>query len=238
MKAENYYFIDNVSKEFSKQKVLKNFKAKIPKGNIVGLLGPNGAGKTTLFKCLLGLYNYTGQISIHEASDRKLLDKTHVAGMVGEPSFYENFIVKDNLKIAMVYADTSKEEVINLIKKLDIEYYLDKKIKKCSLGMRQRVAIAMTLIKKSDLILLDEPTNGLDPEGIRDLRNFLKDICHKEGKTVLISSHILSEMSLVCDRAIFMNKGKCLGKSDNVNDLEDQYMKLINEDKANFKEKL
>lgn len=96
----------------------------------------------------------------------------------------------------------------------------------------------MTLIKKSDLILLDEPTNGLDPEGIRDLRNFLKDICHKEGKTVLLSSHILSEMSLVCDKSIFMNKGKCLGKSDNVNDLEDQYMKLINEDKTNFKEKL
>lgn len=223
------YRIEKISKGFSGQPVLKDFTTSFSSGKVVGLLGPNGAGKTTLFKCFLGLYSYTGKIELYDSisTSSSLLQKQDVSGMVGAPSFYESLSVQDNIHMALAYTDKSMNDIQDYLEQLGVDKFLSKKVHECSLGMRQRVAIAMALIKDSRLLLLDEPMNGLDPEGIKELREFLKDLCHGNDKTVLISSHILSEMALLCDSVIFLNHGQCLGKSENMQDLENQYMALI-----------
>lgn len=223
--------IKNITKKFSSNKVLDDFTVNLEDNKIIGLLGPNGARKTTLFKCILDLYNYEGEIVFNKEKDYKNLTKKYVAGMAGMPAFYENLTVEKNLEIANLYTNIEKKAMADLIKTVGVDEFLDKKPKECSLGMRQRLAIAMLLIRDTDLILLDEPMNGLDPEGIKDLREILKELCHKNKKTILVSSHILSEIANLCDEVILMDKGRFLDKLEPGDDLEDKYMKIIKENR-------
>ena len=205
-------------KQYHKQTVLKNINMRIPKGCVYGLLGANGAGKTTTMKCLMDLYSYKGKIE---------KENIKVGALIEEPCFYPYMSGLRNLKIdSMYYKDISANRVEDLIRELDMSQYIGQKVKKYSLGMKQRLGLAFALMNDPDVIILDEPMNGLDPQGVMVLRNTLKKLAHEKGKAILISSHILSEMQVLCDRFVFIKNGCTFEEKSNDN-LEKKYMKIM-----------
>ena len=233
--------IKNVSKSFGKRKVLDNINFDIYEGDIVGLIGPNGAGKTTLIKAILSLYKIDeGSIFICGHNIKKELEKSlqNVGCIVEKPDFYENLSGRTNLKITEILSkDDTKEYTDEIIKIVRLEDRINDKVKKYSLGMKQRLGLANALLKKPKLIILDEPTNGLDPLGIKELRDILKKLSAEQNIGILISSHILSEIENVCDRVIIIKDGKIINnfgieevKYKNIS-LEEEYLnETIKED--------
>lgn len=206
--------LKNVSKIMGNTKLVDNISFQVNKGEIFGFLGPNGAGKTTTIKMITGLYSISeGEILIDGKSVEKQFEKAlaGVGGIIENPEMYGYLSGRDNLKLyARMQGSVSKErinEVINLVK---LDNRIDDKVSKYSLGMRQRLGVAQALLHKPSLLLLDEPTNGLDPMGIKELRETLRDLAEKEGLSVLVSSHLLSEMELMCDRFGIIDGGKMI----------------------------
>ncbi len=227
--------IKNVSKSFGKRKVLDDINLDVYEGDIVGLIGPNGAGKTTLIKTILSLYKIdSGSISICGYDIKKDLEKSlsKVGCIVETPTMYENLTGRMNLKITEILStDDTKEYTEEIIKLVKLENRIDDKVKKYSLGMKQRLGLANALIKKPKLVILDEPTNGLDPLGIKELRDILKKISIEQHIGVLLSSHILAEVENVCDRVAIIKEGKIINnfgieevKYKNIT-LEEEYLK-------------
>lgn len=199
--------LKNISKEYKDYKALDNVSFSLNKGEIVGLIGPNGAGKTTLMRIIVGLTKqYDGEIN--------LIDNTSIGCVIETPSFYPYMTGYENLKYLAELNDVSAEKVMETIELLGLKEALNKKVKGYSLGMRQRLGIAAALLREPKLLILDEPTNGLDPTGIHELRSYIKDIAVKKGITVLISSHILSELEKICDKAIIIKHGKIIDLLD------------------------
>ncbi|MGL4330631.1 MAG: ABC transporter ATP-binding protein [Clostridium sp.] len=206
--------LKNVSKIMGNKKLVDNISFQVNKGEIFGFLGPNGAGKTTTIKMITGLYSISeGEILIDGKSVEKQFEKAlaGVGGIIENPEMYGYLSGRDNLKLyARMQGGVSKErinEVINLVK---LDNRIDDKVSKYSLGMRQRLGVAQALLHKPSLLLLDEPTNGLDPMGIKELRETLRELSEKEGLSVLVSSHLLSEMELMCDRFGIIDGGKII----------------------------
>ncbi|MGL5085909.1 MAG: ABC transporter ATP-binding protein [Clostridium sp.] len=206
--------LKNVSKIMGKTKLVDNISFQVNKGEIFGFLGPNGAGKTTTIKMITGLYSISeGEILIDGKSVKKQFEKAlaGVGGIIENPEMYGYLSGRDNLKLyARMQGKISKQrinEVINLVK---LDNRIDDKVSKYSLGMRQRLGVAQALLHKPSLLLLDEPTNGLDPMGIKELRETLRELAEKEGLSVLVSSHLLSEMELMCDRFGIIDGGKMI----------------------------
>ncbi|MGT2743705.1 ATP-binding cassette domain-containing protein [Streptococcus plurextorum] len=198
--------IDSISKQYGKQAALSNVSFAIHKGEICGLVGQNGAGKTTLIRILSGLIN---------ASSGRINKKQHykIGSLIESPALYPNMSAYANLKylamqIGLENADKRIEEVLGLVGLADVDR--KKKVKNFSLGMRQRMAIALAIIDFPDFLILDEPINGLDPSGIKEMRDIILNLRDSYGITVLISSHILSELELVVDRFVIMHKGKVI----------------------------
>jgi len=225
--------VNHISKSFGKRKVLDKISFEIHEGDIIGLIGPNGAGKTTLIKTILNLYKYDdGNVKICGYDTKKDLENalSKIGSIIENPDMYDHLTGRKNLRITELMNNIhDKEYVTDMIRFVKLEDRIHDKVKKYSLGMKQRLAIASALIKKPKLLILDEPTNGLDPSGIRELRKILKTISTTQNMSILISSHILSEIENICDRVLIMNQGKLISdfgieevKYKNRN-LEDEY---------------
>ncbi|EQB90397.1 ABC-2 type transport system ATP-binding protein [Clostridium punense] len=206
--------VNNVTKFYGKQRVLNGVDLSINQGEIIGLVGPNGAGKTTLMKIITGLIpKYEGQVFIDSRNikDRKHLKTKEIGCVIEVPGFYPELTGYENL---LFFAEISglkdKSEINEIVKSLGIEDYVNKKVKKYSLGMKQRLGVAQAVLTYPPVLILDEPTNGLDPAIVPQLRKFIKHIAKEKNTAVLISSHILSEIELMCDKVVFIQKGEII----------------------------
>lgn len=217
--------IKNVSKTFKNNTVVKSISFNVNKGEIVGFLGPNGAGKTTTIRIITGLMKPdSGEVLIYNKSILSDYEKAikHIGAVVETPHLYEYMTGSDNLHyFSMARGNISKEIIDPLIELSGLKNSLNKKVKNYSLGMKQRLSLIVALLHNPDLIILDEPTNGLDPAGTKELREFLKNLAHKHGKSILISSHILTEMQLICDKVVIISNGeiKC---TKSISELQNQ----------------
>ena len=201
----------NLKKQVKEKVIVENISFSICKGDIVGFIGPNGAGKTTVIKLILGLIKPTeGQVLIKGFDIKKdftrAIDK--VGAIVENPDLYMYLSGYDNLKItANNYKNISKNRIYEVAKIVGLENRIKDKVSTYSLGMRQRLGIAEAIINTPDLLILDEPTNGLDIEGIIEIRNLIKNLSH-QGIAILISSHNLTEINNLCNRIIAIKNGK------------------------------
>ena len=202
--------VENLSKKFGQKEILKNVSFEINEGDILAFIGPNGAGKTTTIKCMLGLQKMTNGTVLINGYDIKhdfvkAIEK--VGCLVESPDVYMYLTGLENLKMqASLYKNITEEEVTRVIKLVKLEKRINDKVSKYSLGMRQRLGIAIALLNNPNLLILDEPTNGLDPEGIKDLRELLIKLS-KNKVGILISSHNLSELESFCNKVCIITKG-------------------------------
>lgn len=204
----------NLTKEFKNFSAVKSLNMSIEKGEIYGFLGQNGAGKTTTIRMIMGLVKATsGEIELfsQKASNksRNLLQK--IGSMIEYPGFYPNLTAKENLEIhRRMMGIQDKGCIVDSLKIVSIEDVKDKKVKEFSLGMKQRLGIARAILHHPEFLILDEPTNGLDPMGIKEVRELITDLCYKQGITFLISSHILSEIQQMASKIGIIHKGELL----------------------------
>ena len=209
----NILKVEKLCKKVGKKEILKNVSFQIDEEDILAFIGPNGAGKTTTIKCILGLQRLTkGSITINGYDIKKDFVKaiTHVGCLVESPDVYMYLTGMENLKIqAQMYKNVVLDDILRVVELVGLEQVIHDKVSKYSLGMRERLGIAMALLNNPKLLVLDEPTNGLDPEGIKDLRVLLKRLA-KTGVGILISSHNLSELENFCNRVCIISKGKIL----------------------------
>lgn len=203
----------NLKKQVKEKVIVENISFSINKGDVVGLLGPNGSGKTTIIKLIVGLIKITeGSVYINGYDIRKnfvkAIDKVGV--IVESPDLYMYLSGYDNLKLtANNYKNISKGRIDEVIKIVGLENRIKDKVSTYSLGMRQRLGIAEAIINNPDLLILDEPTNGLDIEGTIEMRNFLKSLSN-QGIAILISSHNLTEIDNLCNRIIAIKNGRLI----------------------------
>jgi ABC-2 type transport system ATP-binding protein len=223
-----------LSKRYGRCLALNDVTLSVKKGQLIGLVGKNGAGKTTLIRLLTGVAHPTsGTISLFGSQNGKELEASlsRVAAMVEQPALYENMTTTQNLMTECILNGVKDPIKSGYIQdKLNFvglpESFTDKRhVKDYSLGMRQRVGIAMAMIGDPELMILDEPTNGLDPEGIRQIRELLLKL-NKQGITIIVSSHILSELSKFASTYVFIDKG-CLVEEISAADLEKKVGKII-----------
>ncbi|EIJ82176.1 hypothetical protein PB1_04550 [Bacillus methanolicus PB1] len=203
----------NLSKRFGSFTAVNDIDLRVPKGEIYGFLGPNGAGKSTTIRMLLGLIKPSKGI-VHlfgkpiDKNRMEILKK--VGSLVESPSYYGHLTAYENLEITRKILEVDKKEidrVLDIVKLSDVK---NKLVKKYSLGMKQRLGIAQALLGNPELLILDEPTNGLDPAGIQEIRHLIKNLPEKMGMTVLVSSHILSEIELIANHVGIIHKGKLI----------------------------
>lgn len=218
---KNILGIKNVSKKIGKKQILKDITLEVKQGEVFGFVGPNGAGKTTLIKTMLGLYKQdSGSITINGFNIKTEFEKAmeNIGAIIENPEMYDYLSGKDNLKIYKMISNSSDEALEEIIKTVKLENRINNKVKTYSLGMRQRLGLAQALISKPKLLILDEPTNGLDPIGIKELRDLLKKISKEKNISVFVSSHILSEIELMCDRIAIIDGGSLI----EIKDLKDK----------------
>ena len=205
---------NHLTKQYGPQKSVANLNIHVQRGRIYGLLGRNGAGKTTTMKMLLGLTQPTsGEVAIWGKSlagnEKKLLPR--IGSLIESPGFYPNLTATENLRIFAALRGLKNQNAIKSALDLVGLPYRDKKLfSQYSLGMKQRLAIALAVMHDPELLILDEPINGLDPIGIAEVRSFIRALCDERGKTILISSHILSEVALLADDIGIIDHGVLL----------------------------
>lgn len=207
----------NLYKSFGKKQILQDVSFEIDEGDILAFIGPNGSGKTTTIKLILGLQNIDkGKVIINGYDVKKDFVKSieRVGAIVENPDTYMYLTGWQNLKLtANLYDNISDEKIKEIVKLVDLEERINDKVSKYSLGMRQRLGIARALINEPNILILDEPTNGLDPEGIKDLRILLKKLA-KEGMGILISSHNLAELESFCNKVLIIDNGTIIETSE------------------------
>ncbi|MBR5067710.1 MAG: ATP-binding cassette domain-containing protein [Lachnospiraceae bacterium] len=223
--------IRNLTKKYKKVTALNNANLEIKEGHIYGIVGPNGAGKTTLFKMLAGLVRPT-EGEILTTSEEPMKDfRNKVGFMIENPYLYENMTALQNMKIiGGIKGETDVSKLEALLKLVGLDSTGNKKVKQFSLGMKQRLGIACALTADPEVLVLDEPMNGVDPEGIVELRNILLSLNKDHNKTLLLSSHILSELELISTDFVFVKEGriqKCVSRDEITGNLEEYYMKEI-----------
>lgn len=216
--------VKNISKKIGKKEILKNISFDGYEGDIIGIVGNNGVGKTTLLKVLTGLYKpNSGEIIFDGINLNTNYEKaiSKVGSLIETPDLYKHLTGKQNLDIfKRMFKGVDEETIKNIVSLIHIEDALGSKFKTYSLGMKERLGIAQTLINDPKIIILDEPTNGLDPRGIIELRNILESL---KDKVVLISSHMLSEVEVLCNKIIFINNGKII----NIKEINSKKKKIL-----------
>lgn len=201
--------VRNISKTINKKKILDNINFDIYEGEIVGLVGKNGAGKSTLLKIMTGLYSYDeGEIYYYNYNLKTDYEKAMsiVGTLIENPDMYSNLTGKKNLELfKSMFKGIDEGTIEEIVRIVEMEKYLGKKFKTYSLGMKERLGIASSLINKPKILILDEPTNGLDREGVKNTMKMLKEL---KDTTIIISSHMLSDIEELCNKIIFINDGK------------------------------
>ncbi|MFF2481425.1 ABC transporter ATP-binding protein [Paenibacillus sp. NPDC058071] len=204
----------NLTKRIGTRKIVDNLTFDVPPGEIFGFLGPNGAGKTTTIRMIVGLISISkGEALIKGISVSKHFElaMTHVGAIVENPEMYKFLTGYQNLvHYARRHSGVTKERINEVVNMLGLQNRIHEKVKRYSLGMRQRLGVAQAILHRPSLLILDEPTNGLDPAGIRELRDYLRKLTREEGISVIVSSHLLSEMELMCDRVAIIQSGKLI----------------------------
>lgn len=207
----------NLKKKFGKKEIIKGVSFNIEEQDILGFIGPNGAGKTTTIKLILGLQGIDeGTVIINGHDIKKDFVKAieKVGTIVESPDTYMYLSGKQNLElVSKMYKNISKERIEEVIELVGLSNRINDKVSKYSLGMRQRLGIAQAIIHKPNLLILDEPTNGLDPEGIIELRNLLKKLAKEEKMAILISSHNLLELESFCTKVCIIQNGEIIEES-------------------------
>lgn len=212
--TEPALILKNVTKTINHTPIVQSISFDVRKGEIFGLLGPNGSGKTTIFRMIVQLIKKTeGAISFkgRPDSDFEYFMK-HIGVIIEGPDMYPNMTALQNLKYftKLRSASLRTDDLMNILIKVGLEQAARKKVKHFSLGMKQRLGLAYSLLHNPELLILDEPMNGLDPKGMKELRTILSDLA-QQGVSILISSHLLSEMEEICDRVAYIKKGRILG---------------------------
>ncbi|MDE7415927.1 MAG: ABC transporter ATP-binding protein [Lachnospiraceae bacterium] len=222
----------SLTKAYGTQISVDHINLHVRRGTIYGLLGRNGAGKTTTMKMLLGLINPNDGKAFVLGKDiqkekKKIL--SHIGASIETPGFYANLTGRENLQIFSEYSGRKDSaEIKNVLEQVGLPYRDKKIFSQYSLGMKQRLAIACAIMHNPDILILDEPTNGLDPIGISEMRAFIKNLCEKQGKTILISSHILQEIEMLADDIGIIDKGKLIEESskEELSIKREKYIKL------------
>ena len=209
---------EDLHKSFRKKEILKGVSLEINKGDILGFIGPNGAGKTTTIKLILGLQKInSGKVIINGFDIKTNFEKaiSKVGAIIENPDLYMYMSGLDNLKIiANLYPNVDEKRIKEVIRLVGLENRINDKVSRYSLGMRQRLGVAQAILHKPNLLILDEPTNGLDPEGIKDLRNLLIKLAKEENMGILISSHNLAELESFCNKVCIIKNGSIVETSD------------------------
>lgn len=250
---------EKLNKVIKKKKILDNVSFELNAGEILGFIGPNGAGKTTTIKLVLGLQSITsGKVEINGFDVEKDFVKAieRVGAIVENPDFYMYLSGRKNLElVANMYKNVDNKRIDEVVKLVGLENRIKDKVSKYSLGMRQRLGIAQAILNKPNLLILDEPTNGLDPEGIKDLREFLVKLAKEENMAIFISSHNLSELESFCTKVCIIKNGKVIETAsmealksetgderniydveiDNTDSIKDYKEEIEIVDKSNFK---
>lgn len=211
-KAPTVLSVEQVTKTIGKKNIVDSLSFDIHRGEIVGLLGPNGAGKTTTIRMIVGLIEMShGDVRVkgHSIKSDFVQAIRHIGGIIENPEFYPYMSGYDNLRQYQRMSDgVTITRIMEVVKLVGLQDAIHKKVRAYSLGMRQRLGIAQALLHNPSILILDEPTNGLDPAGIREMRDYLKQIAINEGIAILVSSHLLSEMELMCSRVVVIQEGK------------------------------
>lgn len=205
--------VENIRKTLSKREIIKGISFEVNEGEIFGFLGPNGAGKTTTIKMIVGFISpNSGSTKImgHDIQKERAEALKYIGAVVENPELYTYLSGRENLMQIARVRNIDKSYVEEIVKLVELDKRIDDKVKKYSLGMKQRLGLAASLIGKPKLLILDEPTNGLDPSGIIDFRRIVKNVAQNTGAAVFVSSHILSEIQMVCDRVAFIDQGEIL----------------------------
>ncbi len=206
--------IKNVSKSIGRKKIINRISFDLLSGEVLGFLGPNGAGKTTTIKMIMGfLASDEGSIEINGFDHKKNYEKAmaSLGGIVENPEMYLDLSGMTNLKMyARLHDGVTQERINEVVKLVGMQDRINDKVKKYSLGMKQRVGLAQALLHRPKILILDEPTNGLDPAGIHELRDIVKKLAHEENVAVMVSSHLLSEMQMMCDRVVIIDNGSII----------------------------
>lgn len=250
---------EKLNKVIKKKQILDNVSFELNAGEILGFIGPNGAGKTTTIKLVLGLQSITsGKVEINGFDVEKDFVKAieRVGAIVENPDFYMYLSGRKNLElVANMYKNVDNKRIDEVVKLVGLENRIKDKVSKYSLGMRQRLGIAQAILNKPNLLILDEPTNGLDPEGIKDLREFLVKLAKEENMAIFISSHNLSELESFCTKVCIIKNGKVIETAsmealksetgderniydveiDNTDSIKDYKEEIEIVDKSNFK---
>lgn len=217
--------LENLSKTFGRRKnrvkALKGINLEVQAGQVYGFLGPNGAGKSTTIRMIMDLIRPSaGEVLVygrHVHKDHAVLQR--VGALVEGAAFYDFLTGRKNLELlARTSGFYDAERIQNLLTEVNMADRADRFVKGYSTGMKQRLGLAAALLHDPDLVILDEPTNGLDPAGIQEMRTFIRDLADKQGKTVFLSSHLLGEVEQVCDRVAIINQGEIV-REGNVADL-------------------
>lgn len=231
---ENYILqTENLTKKFGKHEVVKNVSLKIKANSIYGLLGPNGAGKTTTLKMITGILKPTAGKIIIDGHEWSRKDLNNIGALIESPALYGNLTAKENLKVHTNLLNIPESRINEVLKIVDLKNTGNKKASQFSLGMKQRLGIAISLLNNPKLLILDEPTNGLDPIGIQELRELILSF-PKNGITVILSSHILSEVEQITDYIGIISDG-VLGYQDKIgseNNLEKLFMDVVKQNKS------
>ncbi|MBW8348288.1 ABC transporter ATP-binding protein [Bacillus sp. IITD106] len=227
--------IKNVTKTIRGKKIIDDLSFEVMEGEVFGFLGPNGAGKTTTIRMMVGLIGITsGEIVICGKNVVKEYEEAlkHVGAIVENPELYKFLTGYQNLEqVARLIKGITKEKIDEVIELVGLKDRIHDKVKTYSLGMRQRLGIAQSLLHDPKILILDEPTNGLDPAGIREVRDYLRSLARDKGMSVIVSSHLLSEMEMMCDRIAIIQKGKLINVQhvhEDKNTNEREYVFIVN----------
>ncbi|WP_066051438.1 ABC transporter ATP-binding protein [Robertmurraya korlensis] len=204
--------LQNVTKTIKGKTIIDSLSFEVNKGEVFGFLGPNGAGKTTTIRMMVGLIGITsGDIKIGGNSIQSNFEQavSRIGAIVENPEMYKFLTGYENLiHFARLSNKVDKQKIDEVVKLVNLSDRIHDKVKNYSLGMRQRLGVAQALLHDPEVLILDEPTNGLDPAGIREMRDHLKMLTREKGLAVIVSSHLLSEMEMMCDRIAILQKGK------------------------------
>lgn len=225
---KNILITHDLCKNYKKQKANKNISISVTENSVYGLLGPNGAGKSTLLKILTGMITPTTGEIYFNGKPWSRNDLLLIGALIESPPIYENLTAHENLKVRTLLYDLPDSRIDEVLKIVDLTNTGKKRAGYFSMGMKQRLGIAMALLNNPKLLILDEPTNGLDPIGIGELRELIRSF-PKLGITVILSSHILSEVEQIADHIGIIANGKLLyeDRIDATNDLEALFMDVI-----------